>query len=462
MATTFRKALLSTTLVAALTGGVYYFYPHVFSDSKVETKTFTTEQVSLGDISNTVSATGTLAAVDDVVVGAQLSGQVIKVYSDFNDNVERGQLLAKIDPASFIAQVSQAQALVNKSASDQKAQEIRIQRAKLAYERSVRELARSQELYNNKSISEDTLDTLETENQQLKLDWKQSIVELDILQATYDSNLASLDKAKIELDRTDIRAPISGFVINRNIEAGQTVASSYNTPELFTLAKDLTEMEIEAYVDESDIGLIEEGQRVAFGVDAFTNREFQGRVKQIRKAPQDNSGVVSYVVVIETTNKGGILLPGMTANLEISIQKMHDVQRVTNAAVRMASRFEVSASNQEKGPLARLKYLNLSKEQRQKLKELRPNKTAGSSPNANRQQRQMMNKLLSNVLTEEQRALRKQIKDGDIKMGPILLLREGKIETVYAQMGVSDDKYTAIIHPDLSNEVIVNQYRENK
>lgn len=458
----FRNATISLSIAAVASLAIYQLYPDYFGEKNNKTESYRTETVSKGDISNTVIATGTLAAVDDVVVGAQLSGQVIKVYADFNDTVEEGQLLAKLDPASFAAQVDQAQAIADKSASDLKSQELRIERAKLDYHRSIRELNRAKELYAQKNVSEDSIDVLETTSKLLHIDWQQAIVERDILSATHDANIASLTQAKIQLERTDIRAPISGFVINRTIEAGQTVASSYNTPELFTIARDLSEMEIEAYIDESDIGLIQEGQNVSFGVDAFTDREFRGHVRQIRKAPQDNSGVVSYVVVIKTPNPRGMLLPGMTANLEVSIENMKDVQRVSNAAIRIASRFQASSNNEDQGPLARLKYLNLTPEQERQIKQSMPERGSSESHNADRQQRQLMMKRLSEVLTDEQRELQKQIRDGQIRMGPLLVLRNNKIETVYAQLGVSDDKHTAVIQPDLSNEVVMTQYRGGK
>ncbi|MFA0086206.1 efflux RND transporter periplasmic adaptor subunit [Vibrio sp. E150_011] len=456
-----RISTITAIVIGVTASGVWLTYPEMFSSSTTNTTSYRTESSSIGDISNTVSATGTLAAVDDVVVGAQLSGQVIKVYADFNDVIEKDQLLAKIDPASFAAQVAQAKALSEKSAADATAQQLQIQRARLNYERSVREVERAHVLYLKKNVSEDALDDLQTTSKQYRLDWQQSIVQLEILQATHAANLASLEQAQIELDRTNIRAPISGFVINRNIEAGQTVASSYNTPELFTLAKSLTEMEIEAYIDESDIGLIVEGQKVSFGVDAFADRSFKGEVKQIRKAPQTNSNVVSYVVVISTSNPSGVLLPGMTANLEVAIEKMDGVQRITNAAIRMANRYTVSDSNEAKGPLSRLKYLNLTKEQTLAIQQALPKKAPDASPDADRQRRQQFNKALAGVLTKEQRSLQKQIRNGQVKMGPVLVLRDNKMETIYAELGVSDDTFTAVINPDLSNETIVTQYRES-
>ncbi|CAH0530080.1 efflux RND transporter periplasmic adaptor subunit [Vibrio hippocampi] len=456
------KVLMLTAVSCSLVGGYWWYSQNGTHGVNATDTSYKTEQVTHGDIQNSVSATGTLAAVDDVVVGAQLSGQVIKVYADFNDTVEQGQLLAKIDPASFAAKVAQAKALVEKSDADVRAQVHQIERAKLNYERSVRELKRAQGLYQGANISEDAIDTLETQSKQYKLDWQQSYVQLDILKATLAANKANLQETEIELERTDIRAPISGFVINRTIEAGQTVASSYNTPELFTLAKSLSEMEIEAYIDESDIGLVQEGQQVSFTVDAFSSKKFRGEVNQIRKAPQNNSGVVSYIVVMSTRNPDNILLPGMTANMEVEIENMRDVQRVSNTAVRMGSRYAVSDSNEAKGPLSRLKYLDLSQQQVDEIYQSLAENNIDPKSRIDRKQRQQVQKLIAKALTPEQRELQKKIRKGEVKMGPLMVLRDGKIVTVQAQFGVSDDKNTAVIAPDLSNDLVINQYREKR
>lgn len=453
------KVVLLGLLLATVSGGAFVFH-HSNQQQTAPLQEYRTEPVSIGHIDNRVSATGTLTAVNDVVVGAQLSGQIISVLADFNDTVDKGQLLAEIDPDYFSARVSQNQALVAKSAADVNAQQIVIKRAQLNYERAERELARSKKLYTNKSISEDTLDTIETAAQISKLDWQQSRSQLDILKATHQANLASLEQAQIDLDRTRITAPISGFVINRTIEAGQTVASSYNTPELFTLARDLSEMEIEAYIDESDIGLVQVGQQVRYTVDAYPQRNFQGQVSQIRKAPQTNSGVISYVVIIETQNNDNNLLPGMTANLDISIESVRNTQRVTNAAIRAASRY-VNSSSANNDPLARLMHLNLTAEQKQQLRELMPKRQSEGSSTTQRQQRQQMQKVLSTVLTAEQQQLNRKIRQGEISVGPLLVLKEGQVQTIYAQFGASDDKFSAVISPVLNGVEVITQIRDN-
>ncbi|MGL6261636.1 efflux RND transporter periplasmic adaptor subunit [Vibrio sp. WXL103] len=462
------KVAASAILIAALSGGWFVFQQSTQS-TETSAHAFRTEPVSIGNIDNRVSATGTLTAVNDVVVGAQLSGQIITVHADFNDTVEEGQLLAEIDPDYFAARVSQNKALAAKSAADIDAQKIVIKRAQLNFERAERELARSKKLYTNKSISEDTLDTIETAAQIGKLDWHQSQSQLEILKATHQANMASLEQAQIDLDRTRITAPISGFVINRTIEAGQTVASSYNTPELFTLARDLSEMEIEAYIDESDIGLVDVGQQVRYSVDAYPNRNFNGKVSQIRKAPQVNSGVISYVVIIETQNDDNSLLPGMTANLDISIESVRNTQRVTNAAVRVASRY-VSTNSVANDPLSRFQHLNLSAEQKKQLREIMPQRQSsgssmapspGSSSSAQRQRSQQMQSKLASILTPEQQQLNRKVRQGEISVGPLLILNNGKLETIYAQFGASDDKFSAVISPDLTGMKVVTQVRDN-
>ncbi|MGR5062186.1 efflux RND transporter periplasmic adaptor subunit [Photobacterium sp. DNB22_13_2] len=458
-------SILALATVSAIS--LYTLSPDSFSSDNTSAQTFRTEQATIGNVSNRVSATGSLTAVNDVVVGAQLSGQIIKIHADFNDPVEEGQLLAEIDPEYFAAKVAQTQALRDKGAADIDAQQLMIERAKLNYQRSVRELARSRTLYKNKSISEDALDVIETNSQMSKLDWQQSISQLSILKATHAANEASLQQAQIDLDRTRIVAPISGFVINRTVEAGQTVASSYNTPELFTLAKDLSDMEIEAFIDESDIGLVKLDQSVQFSVDAFPERQFNGKVSQIRKAPQDTSGVISYIVIVSARNADNSLLPGMTANLDISIESIRNAQRVSNAAVRAASRY--APSKQQQGArgdiLSRFEHLNLTDEQKQALRQALPSSSpsqGGPSNTAMRQQRQQMQKVLSSILTKEQRELQRRVRNGEVKVGPLLVLNNGELNVIYAEFGVSDDSYSSVLSPDISGMKIVTQVRDSR
>ncbi|MBW8191866.1 efflux RND transporter periplasmic adaptor subunit [Neiella marina] len=424
---------------------------------------YRTEAISRGDIRNTVSATGTLAAVDDVVVGAQLSGQITEVHVDFNDSVAAGQLLALIDPRTFAAQVAQAQALLDKTSADIELQKIAIKQAQVNYEQAVRNLRRVEGLVAANHISEDELDSYQTAVEVQQLAWQQAKAQLNILHATEASNAASLEQATIELERTEIRSPIDGFVIDRTIEAGQTVASSYNTPELFTLARDLSEMEIEAYIDESDIGRVMLEQRVAFNVDAFPDREFRGEVSQIQKAPQSDSGVVSYTVVINAKNRNGMLLPGMTANLEIAIDSLPNVQRVPNAALRAAQRFgDANDSEKRRGPMSMLEQLNLSNEQREILRERLPKPGSGFGRGVAQQQRQRMEQVLDEVLTPQQQELRAKLRNGQLRVGHLLVVRGGGVEKIEVKLGISDDSHTAVLEPDLTGEQVVTQIRATK
>ncbi|QIZ78620.1 efflux RND transporter periplasmic adaptor subunit [Ferrimonas lipolytica] len=423
------------------------------------TSTFKTESMSIGEISNTVSATGTLAAVDDVVVGAQLSGQITEVYVDFNDSVSENQLLAQLDPRTFAAQVAQAQANVDKTTADIALQQLTVRQAIVDLEQAQRDLVRAQELAKQRSISADELDDAETLVTTQQINVERSNTQLQVLAATLASNQASLAQAQIQLDRTEIRAPITGFVIDRTIEPGQTVASSYNTPELFTLAKDLTQMEIEAYIDESDIGQISLGQRAQFNVDAYPERQFRGKVDQIQKAPQTSSGVISYTVVINANNQQNLLLPGMTANLEISIDAVPKAQRISNAAIRVASRF----NNNDEQPKQRgmLGQLNLTEAQRQLLRDKMPKRDASMGPGRGvaEQQKQRMDKILNEILTPEQLALRDQLQSGKIKRGQVLILRDGEAEPLQVDIGLSDDQYTQIISPDLTGLEVITQIK---
>ncbi|MBY6223986.1 efflux RND transporter periplasmic adaptor subunit [Ferrimonas balearica] len=451
------RTWLLLAVVALLLGAGWLFGRG--GDTTAPAVEYRTETLSRGDINNTVSATGTLAAVDDVIVGAQLSGQITEVYVDFNDTVSAGQLLAQIDPRTFAARVAQSKALVAKTEGDIALQTIVVERARVNFDKAQRDMERAEGLVAANYISADEVDAVETALVQAELDLKQSEAQLAVLKATLAANRASLAQDQIELDRTEIRAPIDGFVIDRTIERGQTVASSLNTPELFTLAKDLSQMEIEAYIDESDIGQLREGQRVDFTVDAFPDQSYVGRVAQIRRAPQDTSGVISYTVIISAPNRSGTLLPGMTANLEIAIDAVRDVSRVSNGALRVASQLDKSQASAERGPLARLAPLGLTEQQQARLQAELPQSRDAMSSRSGQQMRQRMEKVLDEVLTDEQKALRAALKSGKVKLGTLYLLKEGKPEPVSVQLGISDGQYTEVIKPNLDGEAVVVQLR---
>ncbi|MDB2386667.1 efflux RND transporter periplasmic adaptor subunit [Shewanella sp.] len=424
--------------------------------------TYKTAQIGRGDIMNSVSATGTLAAVDDVIVGAQLSGQITAVYADFNDTVTAGQLLAQIDPSTFEAKVAQAQSLVDKTQADLRLQRIAIDRANVTLNKAKRDLLRATKLAAANHISAGELDEIDTQVKQNQLDLQQSKAQLAVLQATLAANKASLTQSQIELNRTEIRAPIEGIVIARTIEAGQTVASSLNTPELFQLAKDLSMMEIEAYIDESDIGQLKVQQRVNFTVDAYPDGQFNGVIKQIRRSAQSTSGVVSYTVIVSANNRKGELLPGMTANLDIAIDSVQGSLRVPNGALRLAERLKDSANKaKQRGRQTLLASLGLSDAQQQQLAAVMPKRSEGGGAGRSRQYKQQLEQALKSVLTEQQQALRHDIQSGKVRVASVLLLRDGQQVSVPVKLGITDGQYTALLDQALMGEQVITQIKAN-
>ena len=281
---------------------------------------YTTEKVSRGNIRATVTATGTLNAVTTVLVGTQVSGTIKHLYADYNSYVKKGQLLAQIDPATFEAQVQQAQANLT-------AAEANVEKAKAAVLDASRALARNKLLSGRNLIARSDFDTAETN--ELAAVAQQKAAEAQVEQAR-----AALKIAMTNLQYTRIVSPVDGMVISRNVDVGQTVAASFQTPTLFNIAQDLAKMQIDVSVDEADIGKISEGQAVEFTVDAYSDRILPGRVAAIRNAPITVQNVVTYDVVVLVQNREKILKPGMTANVSIITALRNNVLKVPNAALR--------------------------------------------------------------------------------------------------------------------------------
>jgi HlyD family secretion protein len=273
---------------------------------KGDTPSYRTEPVSRGDIQQTVTATGTVNAVTTVLVGTQVSGTIKNLYVDFNSRVTKGQLIALIDPEMLEAQAAQARANVGK--------------ADAAFLDADRTLKRNRELFTKNLIPRSELDTAETNYESAK--------------ATLAQVKAALTVSETNLRYTRILSPVDGVVISRNVDIGQTVAASFQTPTLFTIAQDLTKMQIDTNIAESDIGVVKLGQAVEFTVDAYPDYTFKGKVWQKRQAPITVQNVVTYDVVIQVDNRDLKLMPGMTANVSIIITTRPDVIRITNAAMR--------------------------------------------------------------------------------------------------------------------------------
>lgn len=298
-----KKIVVILGLVVVL--GVVAFVVLRGKESKSEPK-FLTAEVQKGNISIMVTATGTLEAVTTVQVGSQVSGTISALYVDFNTTVKKGQVVAQLDPTFIEAQVAQAQADLD--------------REKASAELSRREYERSISLFQEQMISDSERDI--------------TLTNYELAKTREKSAEAALDRVKTNLDYATIVSPIDGVVISRNVDVGQTVAASLQAPTLFTIAQDLTQMQVKASVDEADIGKIEEGQDALFTVDAYPERSFKGSVRQIRLSPQIVQNVVSYDVIITVPNPDLLLKPGMTANVTVLVDQRQDVLKVPSSALR--------------------------------------------------------------------------------------------------------------------------------
>jgi HlyD family secretion protein len=339
------KRIALAILVAAAAAGGWYWYDSRGSAGEVR---YRTVKVERGPLAAVVVASGTLNAVTTVQVGSQISGQVKDIYADFNTPVKQDQVIARIDPATFELRVNQAradldaaQSAVAVARSGQAAQQAELARAKLNLSEAQRDFERKKTLVDKSFISGAELDKARTVVETTREQLKAVEAQLDVSRAQVNSARAAvkqreslLRQAEVDLERTVIRAPVDGTVILRNVDAGQTVAASLQAPVLFTIARDLRDMQVEAAIDEADVGRLRVGMAASFAVDAFPRRSFAGEIRQIRKSPQNVQNVVSYTVVISAANPDMALLPGMTANVRVVVDNRASALRVPNGALR--------------------------------------------------------------------------------------------------------------------------------
>lgn len=297
------KWIFILLLLAGAGYGGWRWYGKRQKEGPVEYKTAV---VARGDLVQQVTANGQISPVKNVAVGTQVSGIIKELYVDFNSRVTNGQVIARIDPSTYDQNLEQAQA--------------EMANAQAALEFAQLNFKRAKELNASSLVS--------------AADYDKAVVDLHQAEAVLRMQQASVRRAKVDLERTTIFAPIDGMVITRTVDVGQTVAASFNTPTLFNIANDLSKMEIDAMVSEADVGGVEEGQSVTFTVDAFPQRKFRGTVKQVRFAPTTNQNVVNYTTVVEVNNADLKLRPGMTANASILVAEHKDVLRIPNAALR--------------------------------------------------------------------------------------------------------------------------------
>jgi len=325
-----KRAIIGLLLVVAIGAGAGAFY---FKRNGVD-PVVNTSPVSRGDIVDTVGATGTLQAVITVQVGSQVSGNISWLGADFNSIVKKGQVIARLDPSLFDAQLqqaranlSQAQANIEKANSDLDRQKVMLVDAQQKY-------TRSKELSDRQLLPQSDLDAakIAVDSAQAALDSQRAT--LVQAQAAVKQAQASVNQNQVNLDHTIIEAPIDGIVTQRSVDVGQTVAASMQAPTLFIIAADLTKMQVNANIDEADVGRIRPKQHVTFHVDAYPTETFEGTVAQIRLQPVVVQNVTTYGTVIDVPNGDLKLKPGMTANVKIEIAKKSDILRVPNTSLR--------------------------------------------------------------------------------------------------------------------------------
>ena len=301
---------------------------------KAPTFEYVTQTATRGDVERLVAASGKIRALNTVKVGAEVSGQITRVLVDYNSEVKAGQLLAEIDPTRLRARVQQAQAQVQLAAAAEQTALASISRAQADVELQTREYARRLALKKEGFVSGAALDSVTAQLAQAKASMKSAQAQLANARAQAAQAQAELSSSALDLRRTRITAPISGVVINKLVEPGNTVVASFQTPNLFEIAADITRMQVETSVDEADIGQVQVGQNVSFSVDSFPDEHFKGIVRQVRKAATENQNVVTYLVILDIDNSSGKLLPGMTANVEIVTGEKRNVLRVPTTALR--------------------------------------------------------------------------------------------------------------------------------
>lgn len=506
--------ILAIFLIAATAVGYAYFYRNPSA-----AVTYRTARVKRGSLSTQVAANGTVNPVITVLVGSQVSGTIQNLYVDYNSPVKKGQLIARIDPATFQAQVTQisakiqnagasilnAQADIGIARSNLDVSKANVVKARVAVADTRRNLDRNTELFSKNLIAASDKDAAQTaydsalaqleaaqaQQRASEAQLESSKARLVSARAALKQVQAELEIAQLNLNHTRITAPVNGIVISRNVDVGQTVAASLQAPTLFTIAQDLTDMQVEANVSEADIGRITEGQETTFNVDAYPQNVFSGRVTEIRNAPITVQNVVSYIVVIRVKNPGMKLRPGMTANASILVARRDEVLKIPNAALRFRPEFakrEPAGSQKSSAtdPSPREKTsdrrgldklaaeLNLTPEQQEKISQIlkktrRSVNAAGTDPEKIKEIRQANHPTIRALLNKEQQ----QKYDQGIRQVeehrtapvykvwvPVLQQQPAAVEIA---TGISDGVFTEVMSGDLKEgqEIIVGAAGSN-
>ena len=459
--------ILSIFIIMAILGTGYWWW-----QPNAESYEYQTVAVTQGKVEKQVVSSGTLGAVTLVEVGSQVSGQIMTLLVDYNDQVTAGQLIAKLDNSSYLAKVSQLEADVAMANAALGEKQAGVQKAQANENRSLQDLQRLQSLLSKNFSSQSDIDTAEADYKVAQAELAVAKAQVVSAQAYIKQKQAAYDEALVNLDETQIRSPITGVVLDRLVSEGQTVAASMTTPVLFTIAGDLTSMQIEAFIDEADIAQVKEGQAVRFTVDAWPEKNFVGQLSQVRKAATDSSSVVTYPVVISVDNKDQLLLPGMTANTEIITASKSNVVRIPNSVLR----FKPVLEQKKKKPtteqmLSRYDELQLTAEQKKlitaELDKQKPKVAAqggNASSKARSAKRNRLGNVMRKVLDPQQMAQYKAMQSNrksasrDGKKETIWVLDEAqKLKKVTVFTGMQDDQYTELLNSALkAGDKVVN------
>jgi len=477
------RILLAAAVVATGAGG-WYWYQSRNGDGEVR---YRLARVERGPIAAVVVASGTLNAVTTVQVGSQISGQVKEIFADFNTAVKKDQVIARIDPATFELRVNQARADLDAAAgalavarSGLAAQQAELGRVKVMLGDAQRDFERKKSLVEKNYISGAELDkartVLDSTREQLKAVEAQSRVgqaQISSARAAVKQRESLLKQAEVDLERTIIRAPVDGTVILRNVDAGQTVAASLQAPVLFTIAQDLRDMQVEAAIDEADVGRLRVGLSASFAVDAFPRRNFGGEIRQIRKSPQNVQNVVSYTVVISASNPDLALLPGMTANVRVAVENRASAIKLPNAALRWrpagaAEPAKADGPVQQTGGQAAQEFRNrivqelkpsdaqrvqldeIFSESRQKFARVRDMKGDGNRRRELEKVRSETNARIADILTAEQRPAWERLlaesgARGQSAAGRVYVLENSEPRPVEVRLGLTDGVSTEVV-----------------
>lgn len=487
----FRLAL-AAIVIALAAGGWWYFG----RGTSTATGDFTIETAAAetGSVRRIVAASGAVRALVTVEVGSQLSGQLSELFVDFNDNVEAGEVIAQIDPQTFETRVREAEASRATAAANVQLQRASLQRVVANNRTAELDFQRIETLNARGNASDAALDTARASLEASQAELNVARAQIANAQAVLQQREATLEGARIDLERTTIRSPISGIVVDRAVDQGQTVAASLSAPVLFTIAQDLSLVQIDAQVDEADIGQIREGQAVSFTVDAYPGTQLSGQVEQIRLAPTTLQNVVTYTVVISAANPGQRLLPGMTANMDIVTGEASDVLVVRNGALRfrpapgLADRTQPLAEAGQGGrpgggrtgggrpggggPMGQLaEQLDLTTDQQERVRGAfraafgRAQASAQAGGGFDREGiQQEVDREMTSILTPEQMTRYREIQREarETRPGSVWVeTAEGMLEERRVRLGISDSQNTVVVGGNLeTGDAVVVRARE--